>query len=385
MAFRSSTRRTVAIAPEVTPGTAVSSFTSAHAKNRIFDVSFTPDVQKEEQEPFSPDLDASEEISGAKSGTIRVQTELLPSDDHATTDPPWVPYAEACGCVVKTLKKVAITVTSGVFVAGDTVTCNGQTAKVAQYLDDDGDLLIYDQSGAFAAGGITSNGGAVGVAAGDATVDGRVLHPSSDESDHKHSTVRHYNDGHLDIIAGALGTMSMTAEMGRSVKLVFELRGKLLDSAEAALLEEALTGLKPISFSKAGLTVKPGSSSVYTPSFETVELDLGNTVDLPMDANEPTGAGYSIAVIGRRTGSGRLDALATTKTEHDWRSHSENGDSGPLSFSVGETDGQRFEIHCPKVQYGQLSEGERAYRTTYDVPLKLAKNRGNDSFFILMR
>lgn len=386
MTLRHDKRRTIAIKAEATPGTPETSFASSNAPCKTYEHSFTPSVELEERNPYSEFLGSDENVPGPRSGTIGFKTELIPSANHQTADPPWVPYFQACGGVIKTLKALSVTVTMGEFVAGETVENNSQTAKVAHYLNATGTLYIYDQSGAFDNGAIVSSGAGTGVGSvtgGDAATVGRVGHLASAEVNHKHSTIRDYNDGHLDTIAGALGNMRLEARMGQSVKLMFDFQGKLLESQEVALLSGEYSSRRPDEFAKSTLTLKPGASA-YTPDFEVIELDLGNQIELPLNANEPTGAGYSIAVLGERSVSGRIDALATTKSEHDWRTFAEQAGSGPLSFSVGETDDQRFIIHAPKVQYGSISEGTRAARTTYDVPLMLRRNKGDDELFILM-
>lgn len=385
MSLRRDQNRTIAIKEEATPGTPETSFSSANAPCKAYEHSFSPELEKERRTPYSPFFGSDPSVAGPRSGTVSFKTDMLPSANHQTDDPPWAPYFRACGGVIKTLKALSVTVTMGAFVAGDTVTCNGETAKVAQFLNATGTLYVYDQSGAFTNGAITSNGGAVGsVTGGDAATVGRVGVLSSAESDHKHSTIRDYNDGHLDIIAGALGNMKLESRMGESAKLMFDFRGKLLESAEEPLLIGEEPSIRPVSYRKSSLSLKPGSAASYTPDFEVIDLDLANEIALPKNANEVTGAGYSIAVMRRAEPIGQIDALATTKSEHDWRTHAEEADVGPLSFLIGETTNQRFIVHCPKVEYGTVSEGERAFRTTYTVPLMLHRNRGDDELFILM-
>lgn len=384
MTQRKSRLSQIAIKAESVPGTAETSFANSNAPVLVYDYSISFDQQQNERVPFSPYYGAEPDIPGMRRATVTFRTELTPASNHSTTEPPWAPFLKACGFVVDTLETVAVTSVSGEFTAGDTITdSNTETAKVARHLDADGTLYLYSVSDVLSAGSITGALSGSGTIGGDSSAIGRIYHPTSTEASHAHSTLRVYNDGHLDVIAGALGNVTLECETGAPVALSFEFTGKLLAPDSAAVLTGTKPATLPNTFKAVGLTLEMGSAAEFSPDFQSLSLNTGNAIDLPPNANESTGAGYSIAVIENRQSSGSIAAIATTQSDHDWLQHFQDADYGPMSFNVGSTSNQRFTIHCPRVQYMNPQEGDIVGRKQYTFDLGLKRNVGDDELLIL--
>lgn len=373
----------VGIKAEAVPGTAETSFADADFPVLIYEPDFVPDQQNEERNPVSQFYGREEDVAGLRKGSIPFQTEMFAALNHVTTPPPWAPFALACGWAIKTSETLTLSAVSSAFVAGETVTDGSGTGIVTRGLSAAGPLRVYTTAGTFgSSGAITGSlGGAGTISAGPAVV-GRVLHPVTDEDEQAVSTLRCHSDGHLDVIAGALGNMTITATVGQTVKLDFDFMGKALSPDTAAVPAGTRPPVKPPSFKVATLTVKLGAGATYSPKFETIVINQGNQIDLPPDANDPTGAGYDVAVIEDHDPSGSIDMLAPLVADHNVLGHHYAADTGPLDFVVGSTPGQMFLIHCPKVQYTNVSSGNRVGRKTYNTDLGIRRVVGDDEIFI---
>lgn len=372
----------VAVKAEAVPGTPETTFTDAEIPCLIYEGGFDPEQQSEERKPMSPFFGSEPSAPGPKKGTVSFQTELFAALNHLTTAAPWVPYALFAGLVEKPLEKIALSAVGTAFRSGELITAGGETARVAMYLDAPGDLYLYDRSGTLT-GSVTGDLGGAGNISGTVETAGRVLHPVAASASHILSSVRSFSDGHIEQIAGALSTLNFNATVGETVKLQMEAQGKRISAAEGPTLKGLRPPVRPDAFLVADCDIKMGSSDIFKPSFETIEVNAGNTVGVPLNANDPTGAGYENAVITDRDPSGSIDMLAPLISEHDVMGHWENATEGWMTFKVGATAGRSFMFHLGNIQYTNLSTGERESLLTYNMDLRVNRTNGDDEFHIL--
>lgn len=384
--------RTVAAKVESTPGTEeAGSWTSSDAPFKTYDVSFNPNQEFEDRNPYSQTIGRESGIPTLLSATLSLETELVGSGDHTATVPPFDLLARGCGLQrFDDLETIALTSVTGDFLAGETVGDGSETAVVAQtFTAAGGSIYVHSRSGAMSGTltGVTSGATAT---IGAVTDVGIVYQPRS--SSLESLTLRHYNGadgsgGVLDTIAAARGNMTLRAETNQTVRLGCTFVGKpvTLGSSSAQLASSAPSRIPP-AFKTVGLAIDMGTTgTAYAPEFDSLELDLGNQTAMPRDANDSTGRGYGLTRIPERQCSGSINARFTTPDDHPWYTKMTAGDTGPLSFTVGTVAGNKFIIHLPTVQYRNLSR-DRDDSGLVNVSVDLGFYEGavgNDEIFIL--
>lgn len=385
--------RTVAMKVESTPGTEeAGSWTSTDAPFKHYDVAFDPNQEFEDRNPHSQSIGELAGLPTLRSGTFSFRTELVGSGDHTTTPPPFDLPLRGCGFKRHDdLEEIALTSVTGTFIAGETVTGNGESAIVAETLIGDGTLRVFARSGDLSTSLTGSTSGATGTA-GSPTAVGivyRLLSPNSGEMES--FTLRHYNGGEgatgiLDTLAASRGSVRLEADTNQTIRMIFSFTGKpvTLGSASAQLASSAPTRIPP-SFKSVALGIDMGSSGTsYAPDFDTFQFDLGNELGMAKNSNDTTGAGYGLTRISNRSCRGSLNARFTTPDVHPWYTHMINGAVGPMTQVIGVPAGNKFRLHMPQVQYKNLSR-DRNESGVVDVSAEFGAHKlyGNDEFFLM--
>lgn len=343
----------------------------------VFEVSFTPDVEQHERNPFRQSLGQRASIAGNQSGTISFETDLVGSGAASTTPPPWAPAVVACGYAEKAdVMRVLITPTSGTFIMGEPVTDAGSFA--GQVVGLAGTLLFLHTVVGSPTGTITGSiSGATATVSTILSDIGYAYIP--DPGNTPSATVEHYLDGLRQRIRGARGNLTIRGNTsGAPVRLVMEFQGPLDAHADAnppaGIVKPTLN---PPQLLDAGLEFQ-GFDEVV---FDSIEINSGNELDIRRDGNDPTG--FKSTIIADRSPSGSFSAEATRVADHDYIGNLRTNFEGPLFFSLGTTNNQHTVI-AGRAQITNISMEERGGIALFNNTIQL--NEGalpNDDLAII--
>jgi len=196
------------------------------------------------------------------------------------------------------------------------------------------------------------------------------------KDDMKSCTLYVYKDSLFHKVLGFRGKAVLSGQRGQ--RMAIRVEGKGLYAAPTDFGPGACvrSSVLPPTLLSAGCTV-----GAYSPVFSKYEIDLGSTVVPRQNANAATG--IEEFFISGRTPKGSLDpeaVLEATKSFWaDWRAGTaQTFNVGP----VGSASGNIIEINCPKAQIEKMAYGDRDGRLTYEIPLHLAGNAGDDEVTI---
>jgi hypothetical protein len=112
-----------------------------------------------------------------------------------------------------------------------------------------------------------------------------------------------------------------------------------------------------------------------------IEIDFGLETTLREDAN----SGYGVkgfAILGRKV-MGSLDPEVENIATHDFFGKMLSRIEAALAFNVnGAAAGNRFAFSLPKVQYNDVSYGERGAIKTFKLPYQANQNAGDDELSV---
>jgi len=191
-------------------------------------------------------------------------------------------------------------------------------------------------------------------------------------ADHESLTLYYYQDGKLNKLVGAVGTVSAAAEVGSYGKLEFNFVGHSDNQTDAALPVPVYSATVPPPVIGAGFSV--GS---YAAVINNLSLDLGNEVATPADMNSSDG--YGRILITSRNVTGSFDPedglIAVNAFEAQFRSSA----SMPLMTGViGAVAGNRWQIDMPAIAYQSLEPGDRDGVRTFDIGFGAHESAGNE-------
>lgn len=191
-------------------------------------------------------------------------------------------------------------------------------------------------------------------------------------------TIGLYENGLKKTLRGAMGTAVFMFTAGQRVMIEFTFTGIYDAVADVSILAPTYPTATPLRFVSADLSL--GS---YTPIIREMRLDLGNTVVLREDANDPSG--YISAIVTGRKIVGTMDPesklVATEDSYGKWLSMTERA----MSINLGST-GNMVDIDAPKLQFTNLQEGDRdgIQIDTISFQLNRSASGGDDELTIAM-
>lgn len=380
-------KRQIAIKAETTEGTAIS-VAAADAARNCFEANFAPEIEQFTRDPFRSTIGALPTLPGVRTGRITYRTELAGAGD--TTPPialpPFAVDLEACGFERISARTLAVSGITGTFLTGETITggTSGATAtvRIPNWAGNTDTLVIQAISGTFTSETITGGTSAATATAGGASVEaGYLWKPSSTFTTPggpgASHTVVQYHDGTRHELAGCRGTFTLRASTGQPVQLSFDFLGPLGPVTDVAMLSG-------ITFPT---TVPPRllDSELYVGAYkliyDSIELTPGNDLQVRRNANSVSGV-ISTRIVARQ-GSGSIDPEKTLVATEDFYGKLAAASTFPINMELGKaTPGNRFFVHCPRVIYRGMSEGDRGLVTVMQADLGLNEYLGDDELII---
>ncbi|MEN6439776.1 MAG: phage tail tube protein [Syntrophobacter sp.] len=184
-----------------------------------------------------------------------------------------------------------------------------------------------------------------------------------------------YRDRLFHKVTGCRGSVKIIVEAGRAVIAEWKFKGLYDSPADASPLTPVFSAILPPCAAPAGFTING-----FEPVAEKLELDLNNIIAGRKNMTAANGiAGFEIT--GRKP-QGSFDPEAVVETAHPFWGNWANAASLALNLSMGTSDGNRFSIEAPALQYRDFSSEERDGRALYQVPFSLATDNSDDELVI---
>lgn len=192
----------------------------------------------------------------------------------------------------------------------------------------------------------------------------------------KSVTLYVYRDGILHKVLGCMGTAKFNFEVGKAPTATWSFKGLYETPTDASPAAQTFSIVVPNTVLSAGLTI-----GGYAAIAEKLEIDLGVDVGQRKSMNAPTGI-LGFQVTGRNP-SGSFDPEAVTEATHTFWANWAAATAVALNIGpIGSTSGNIVTVTAPKLQYKDLSYGDRDGTLTYQVPFALAMNAGDDEVSI---
>ena len=170
-----------------------------------------------------------------------------------------------------------------------------------------------------------------------------------------------YAGGNLFKLLGAVGTLELVAVAGDRVLINWDFRGLWSNPTTTALVEgSAYDDTIPPIFESTLFNL--GGESLC---IETLNLALNNTISTRVCSNSSSGVGGFI--ITARAVGGNLNPEAKKESDYAFFSDWAGGISKSLSVQIGQTDGNKITITCPKVIAESIAYGDRDGIRTVDT------------------
>lgn len=194
--------------------------------------------------------------------------------------------------------------------------------------------------------------------------------PASDSL--KTITLYVYLDGILHKIHACRGSFSFNAEAGKFGTFSWTFKGLYVAPTDAAIPGGAVfNAQKPPPFLNASLTL-----AGYAAIIQAFSFDMANDIQRREDANSAEGViGF---VIGGRDTQGSINPEAVPEATHPFWADWKNATEKAFAATFGSVVGAKIDITAPKAQAREMSWGDRNTVRTYEIPLTLAQNAGDD-------
>jgi hypothetical protein len=188
-------------------------------------------------------------------------------------------------------------------------------------------------------------------------------------------TVYYYHDGKLQKATGCRGNIEFSFSVDDKVMATFEFTGHDAGDSDVTLLVGTYDSTVPPPF--VDVAFATGS---YSAVISALNLNLGNEVATPPDANASDG--YSEIIIVDRDVTGSFDPEHTLKATEDWIADWKNGTSKNIvTGSIGSTAGNIFALTIPTAYYNDAPGfADRDGLRTLEIPFGAV---GDDAAFDL--
>ena len=187
-------------------------------------------------------------------------------------------------------------------------------------------------------------------------------------------------DGRRHILTGAVGTFEMILAAGQPARIRWTFRGIYLvptDTALAAPTYETNVNAPP-----KVLGTSFTFNSIATFVVQQLTITLGNVIANREDINATHG--YKGFAVTTRKAIATLNPEAFTVATYDAFTDWINATLRQLSVVVGATAGSMMTITLPKCEIDDIRQGDREGIETWELPLSLAYNTGDDEVQIVL-
>lgn len=187
-------------------------------------------------------------------------------------------------------------------------------------------------------------------------------------------------DGRLHKLTGCVGTFEMILKAGEPARLRWTFRGIYnapTDTALAAPTFETNVNAPPKVLGSAFTF-----NSISTFVVQQLTITLGNVIANREDVNATHG--YKGFAVTMRKATALMNPEAFTVATYDAFTDWINATLRQLSVVVGATAGSIMTITLPKCEIDDIRQGEREGIETWEIPLSLAYNTGDDEIQAVM-
>lgn len=189
-------------------------------------------------------------------------------------------------------------------------------------------------------------------------------------------TIYAYKDGILHEMNGCRGSFKISGEVGKYMEVAWSFKGLYVAAVDATPGACTFSTIVPPALLSAGAVI-----GAYAAVFSKFEIDMGVETGKRLSVNDATGL-VEWMITGRKP-SGSFDPETVTEATKsfwaDWAAGTQQVfNVGP----VGATSGNIIEINAPKAQHKEINYGDRDGILTYEIPMHLAQNAGNDELTI---
>lgn len=188
------------------------------------------------------------------------------------------------------------------------------------------------------------------------------------------ATIYIYEDGSLYKITGCRGTAKLSAKVGEVPMISFTMTGHVSGPTDSALPSGTYVSTVPPAFIDA-----PFSVGSYAAIIASLDLDVGNQVEMPPEVQAADG--YGEIIIGSRDVKGQIDPQATLVSVADFWGQFKSGTTMALDTGVvGATAGNKWQLNAPAIYYENMGVGNRNTILTYAANFAAAEVSGDDEF-----
>lgn len=185
----------------------------------------------------------------------------------------------------------------------------------------------------------------------------------------------------LHTITGARGTFSVTANANDYARFTFTFTGSYVDVSDAT----TPTGVvyetqQPQQVEYADLTILDDNGYLRTLCASSFGIDAQVDIQPRECINEPNS--YQGALITGRQPQLTFDPEAVLEATHPFWANLSNATSVLWRARVGTTKGNVVGFEAPKIQYSDLTYGDRNNTRIYNVTANLSRVTGNDELVI---
>lgn len=198
-----------------------------------------------------------------------------------------------------------------------------------------------------------------------------VYEPVSE--DHETCTIYYYQDGILEKIIGAIGTVTFNAEGKGLGTAQFEFTGHYGGRANASFPSLSYDSTVPVPFMNLAFSIDSFGAVI-----NSFNLALTNTIVTPGDVSDEYGFGD--VRITKRDPNGTIDPEATLLTVKDFEQKLRSGSEMTLTTgNVGSAAGNIWKLDA-NVVIRDISYGEREQIRTNDLTFGCHEQTGDDEF-----
>jgi hypothetical protein len=201
-----------------------------------------------------------------------------------------------------------------------------------------------------------------------------AYNPTSDTPES--CTIYVYRDGLFHKVTGCRGNFKLTCEVGKFPMIAWTFKGIFNSVVDAAVAAQTFSTVTPVTCLNTVLSVDG-----YGPCVEKIEIDLNNSLTARKCMS--AASGITEWMITGREPQGSFDPEAVLEADEDFWNKWETADDFALTLGpIGTVSGNIVTITAPKMQYKDLTYGDRNGILTYDTPFGLAGNAGDDELII---
>lgn len=204
---------------------------------------------------------------------------------------------------------------------------------------------------------------------------GAVYQVTSNNTNHKTVTLFVFRDGKKEVLSGAMGTVTLEGETGKTIKCNFEFKGIYSTPSDVALPAFAPGATLPPIMANGTFTIAAVAKLV-----SKFSLAMNNDVQLRWDANAASGI-YHAHIID-------FDPVFTCDIESDKVANYDvygawlAGTLAALSIVVGSGAGEQITIAAPKLQYREIPHADREGTQVNEITAQCNHDSGDDSVSI---